>query len=149
MSTRVKGRSRSARQSQGATTQTMMLTANPTQTVVRVNEQQSLHIVQTSVAAALSAILCSNDLFPDTFFETRSYRLDDPAFPYSVKPACQSAREIKQQENDKTSITWDFLIKGKDPKADKIWKWLVRLYVFFTVYCSCCLQDTGWHLRRS
>ncbi|KFX89396.1 hypothetical protein O988_08640 [Pseudogymnoascus sp. VKM F-3808] len=128
MSTRAKRRSWSTRQSQGTATQTMMLTHNPTQTVVRVNEQQSLHIVQTSVAAALSAILCSNDLFPDTFFETRSYKLDDPAFPYTVKPACQSAREIKQQENDKTRITWDFLIKGKNPKADKIWVWLDGIF---------------------
>lgn len=148
MTMRSKGPARSARRSQGTATATVMLTPNPTQTVVRISEKQSLHIVQTTVSAALSAILCINNLFPDDYFETRRYNLDDPAFSYSVKPASQSARESKQQENDNASVCWDFLLRGKTAKADKIWLWLVRFHSLFQTNRSRCLQDIGWNLRR-
>lgn len=147
MMVRAKRPARSARQSQGTATSTVMLVPNPTQTVVRINQTQSLHIIQTTVSAALNTILWINNLFPDNYFETRSYSLNDPAFPYRVKTPVQVALEGKQQRNDKTSVTWNFLAKGKTAKADKIWSWLVRFHSPF-IHRSRCLQDTGRSQRR-
>ncbi|OBT67741.1 hypothetical protein VE03_03540 [Pseudogymnoascus sp. 23342-1-I1] len=124
MMVRAKGPARSARQSQGTATSTVMLAPNPTQTVVRVNQAQSLHIVQTTVSATLNTILWINNLFPDNYFEARRYSLNDPAFPYSVRTPAQIALETKQQGSDKASVTWHFLVRGKTAKADKIWSWL-------------------------
>ncbi|OBT82206.1 hypothetical protein VE02_08672 [Pseudogymnoascus sp. 03VT05] len=120
----MKMRKRLTRQSEGNGTTNALLTPNPTQTVVGINQAQSLNIVQTTVSAALSTILWINDLFPDDHFETRSYSLDDPTFRYTIKPLAQSAREKKKQGKDETKVAWDFLLRGKTAKADKIWSWL-------------------------
>ncbi|KFY17251.1 hypothetical protein V492_00799 [Pseudogymnoascus sp. VKM F-4246] len=114
---------RSAQPGQGSATSNVTLTINPTKTEVRINQAQSLHIVQTTVSAALSTILWVNDLFPEDFFESRSYSLDDPTFPFTAKTPAQAAIERKHGE-DKARVNWDFLLKGKSTKADKIWLWL-------------------------
>lgn len=150
---------RSTRQSQVTATQTVVQTPNSTQTVVIINQAQSLHIVQTTVSAALSAMLWINDLFPNHYFETRRYSLDDPAFSYTLKHPPQTARDKKQQANDAASVTWDFLLKGKTAKADKIWLWLVRPHSLhnspFTLLTRYRTESTTlssiniWHLFRS
>ncbi|ELR03019.1 DNA binding protein [Pseudogymnoascus destructans] len=118
-------RTRSARQCQGAAASTaVMLIPNPTQTVSKINQAQSLHIIQTTVSAALSTILWINNLFPDDHFETRSYNLDDPAFAYTIKPLAQTIRERRQQGTGEARVTWEFLLRGKTTKVDKIWLWL-------------------------
>lgn len=124
----MKMRTRSARRSQGAGTANAALVPNPTQTVVRINQAQSIHIVQTTVSAALCTILWINEYFPDDHFETRSYSLDDPAFPYRIKTQAQTAEERTQQGDEKARVTWDFLRRGKTKEADKIWLWLVRIH---------------------
>ena len=102
--------------------QTMTLTLNPTQTLVTINQKQSLRLIQITVSAALSTILYIKNLFPDDYFETRTYDIANPNFPYTVKP---SSDTIKQQENDKANVTWDILRRGKHAHTDKMWSWLV------------------------
>ncbi|KFY73057.1 hypothetical protein V499_06813 [Pseudogymnoascus sp. VKM F-103] len=125
----MKKRPRSARQAKSnAAAAAMVLLTNPTKTVVRINQAQSLKIVQTTVSAALNTILWINDLFPDDHFETRSYSLDDPDFSYEIKPVPQTAWEKRTKKrrpaDGKANVSWDFLLKGKSEKADKIWSWL-------------------------
>lgn len=126
-----KGPARSARQGQNTAASNVMLTPTLTQTVVKINQAQSLYIVQTTVSAAFSTILWIYNLFPDDYFESRSYSLDDPTFPYSVKTPAQAVWEGKQG-NDKAIVTWDFLLNGKTAQTDKIWLWLVR-----TLFLTC------------
>lgn len=129
----MKKRTRSARQAKGnAAAAAVVLLTNPTKQMVRINQAQSVNIVQTTVSAALSTILWINDLFPDNYFETRSYSLDDPDFSYEIKPVPQTAWEKRTEKrrpaDGKANVSWDFLLKGKSEKADKIWSWLVRIH---------------------
>lgn len=96
-----------------------------TEVVVKVNQKQSLNIVQTSVAASLSTILYIKNLFPEYYFEHRSYSFKSPNFSYEVTPA--DARALKRQKEDDTTVSWDMLVPGKHRQIDKMLYWLVSL----------------------
>jgi hypothetical protein len=109
---------------QRAPTQTSTMTINPsTQTIVKVNQTQSLHILQTTVVASLSTIFSLRNLLPYHFFERRTYSLSDPNFPYVL--ADHDALSVRRQQNDKRTVTWDILVQGKHAHADKVLSWLV------------------------
>jgi len=100
------------------------VTVNPaTQTIVKVNQSQSLHIVKTTITASLSAILYIRNLFPEDFFEHRTYSLANPDFPYTV--AANDINSRRRQLSDVKSVTWDMLVRGKHQHADKVLSWLV------------------------
>ena len=105
-------------------TQTSTVTVNPsTKVIVKINQLQSLHIIQTTVVASLSTILFLRNLFPNQFFERRRYSLSDPNLPYVV--AEHDVHSLKQQHLDEKSVSWDILAKGRHKHADKILSWLV------------------------
>lgn len=97
-----------------------------TEVAVKVNQKQSLNIVQTSVAAALSTILFIKDVFPPDYYEHRSYNFRNADFSYSVTPA--DAMSVKKQNADENTVSWHMLLKGKHKHVDKMLYWLVSLY---------------------
>lgn len=96
-----------------------------TEVVVKVNQKQSLNIVQTSVAATLSTILFIKDVFPPDYYEHRSYNFRSADFSYSVTPA--DAISVKKQNADENTVSWHMLLKGKHKHVDKMLYWLVRI----------------------
>ena len=96
-----------------------------TEVVVKVNQKQSLNIIQTSVAASLSTILFIKNIFPEYYFEHRSYSFKSADFSYEVTPA--DARALKRQKEDDTTVSWDMLVRGKHKQVDKLLYWLVSL----------------------
>lgn len=96
-----------------------------TEVVVKVNQKQSLNILQTSVTATLSTILFIKNVFPPSYYEHRSYDFKSADFSYSVTPS--DARSILKQNADENIVSWDMLLPGKHPHVDKMLYWLVSL----------------------
>lgn len=92
--------------------------------VVKLNQKQSLNIVQTSVTASLSTILFIKNVFPVDYYEHRTYNMRSPEFTYSISPS--DARSVMKQESDENTVTWDMLVPGKHKHVDKLLFWLVR-----------------------
>lgn len=95
-----------------------------TEVVVKLNQKQSLNIVQTSVAASLSTILFIKNVFPVDYYERRTYNMRSPEFTYLISPS--DARSVMKQESDENTVTWDMLVPGKHRHVDKLLSWLVR-----------------------
>jgi hypothetical protein len=114
------------------------MSCNATKTVA--TEKQSLHILQTCVAATISSIFWLRDLLPENCFETRIYTINDPEFGYKVNS--DVTRTVRQKDKD-DYIAWEFLLRGKHDHADKILSWLVSFHSPFLICCSIYLRQIG------
>jgi hypothetical protein len=122
-------RARAGQSASSSQSATICLTK--TTTIVKINQKQSLNIIKTVVCATLSSVMYIRKLFPDDFFETRNYSLYKPNFPYNIvaKDVLKSTTALRKQFDDKTSVTWNILLRGKHQHSDKLLSWLVSLFL--------------------
>jgi meiosis-specific protein HOP1 len=94
-----------------------------TRTATRIDQEQSLQLVQTMLHSALSTLTYLRNLFPDRAFEERRYETKDGITPYK-----EYAAALIPSVNDAAEVPYTnlpILVRDRSKRADVFLDWLV------------------------
>jgi meiosis-specific protein HOP1 len=94
-----------------------------TRTTTKLDQAQSLQLVQTMLHSALSTLTYLRSLFPDKAFVEQRYALSDTITPYAEYAAARMPPVKDDAETPHTNLP--ILLRGRSRRADVFLDWLV------------------------
>jgi len=94
-----------------------------TRTTTKIDQVQSLQLVQTMLHSALSTLTYLRNLFPDRAFEERRYELRDTVIPYTDYAAARIP--LVNDDTDVPHTNLPILVRDRSRRADAFLDWLV------------------------
>jgi len=94
-----------------------------TKNATKLDQKQSLEVVQTLVHSAISSITYFRELFPEKAYSLRWYEYRDTVLPFDEYTAALMPREAEEAREPRVNIP--ILQRKKSKRADVFLDWLV------------------------